>query len=64
MEKAVLLAEKAAMEREMARLAKKQVKYEQSLSKDVPVIVTGYGRGSVISYDPETERYSVRMNML
>ncbi|OQR81870.1 myosin [Thraustotheca clavata] len=59
---AAMLAEQAAREAEAARLAEKQEKYENSLSKDVPVIVTGQGRGRVLFYDREAETYSVAID--
>ncbi|KAG9400642.1 hypothetical protein AC1031_010856 [Aphanomyces cochlioides] len=57
--KARALAEKAALEAELARQAEKQAKYEESLAKDVPVVVTEHGRGRVLFYDREAEVYSV-----
>ncbi|EQC36606.1 hypothetical protein SDRG_06048 [Saprolegnia diclina VS20] len=59
---AAMLAEKAAREAHAIRDAEKQAKYEQSLSKDVPVIVTGQGRGRVLFYDREAETYSVAID--
>ncbi|RHY07755.1 hypothetical protein DYB25_013262, partial [Aphanomyces astaci] len=53
------LADKAAREREMALLAEKQAKYEESLGRDVPIVVTDHGRGRVLFYDRETQVYSV-----
>ncbi|DAZ98965.1 TPA: hypothetical protein N0F65_000497 [Lagenidium giganteum] len=62
---AALAEQRAAEEAEAARLAKiraeQNEKYEQSLSKDVPVMVRGEGPGRVVNYDKETESYNVRM---
>ncbi|RHY31021.1 hypothetical protein DYB32_003828 [Aphanomyces invadans] len=49
----------AARERELALQAEKQAKYEDSLGRDVPIVVTDHGRGRVLFYDRETEVYSV-----
>lgn len=54
--------EEAARAREEERIRQEQnEKYEQSLSKDVPVIVTGHGRGTVEAYDKTTGEYSVNI---
>ncbi|TMW64482.1 hypothetical protein Poli38472_011362 [Pythium oligandrum] len=41
--------------------AEQSEKYEQSLSKDVPVIVRKHGPGRVIAYNKEKETYTVKM---
>ncbi|TDH72034.1 uncharacterized protein CCR75_000104 [Bremia lactucae] len=40
----------------------KNAKYEQSLSKDVPVRVRQRGPGCVISYDKERETYAIKLD--
>lgn len=63
---AALAAQRAAEEAERARLqrieAEKNEKYEQSLSKDVPVLVKRRGPGRVVNYDKENETYAVRLD--
>lgn len=62
---AALAAQKAAEEAEQVRLAaleaEKNEKYEQSLSKDVPVVVRGHGPGRVVLYEKDNECYDVKL---
>ncbi|KAE9341141.1 hypothetical protein PF008_g10773 [Phytophthora fragariae] len=62
---AALAAQRAQEEAERIRQERiqqeKNEKYEQSLSKDVPVIVRQRGPGRVVSYDKELETYSVQL---
>ncbi|EEY56412.1 myosin-like protein [Phytophthora infestans T30-4] len=62
---AALAAKRAEEEAERLRLERiqqeKNEKYEQSLSKDVPVLVRKRGPGRVVSYDKERETYAVKM---
>ncbi|KAI9993230.1 hypothetical protein PInf_015301 [Phytophthora infestans] len=62
---AALAVKRAEEEAERLRLERiqqeKNEKYEQSLSKDVPVLVRKRGPGRVVSYDKERETYAVKM---
>ncbi|KAG6610736.1 myosin-like protein [Phytophthora cinnamomi] len=62
---AALAAKRAEEEAERIRQERiqqeKNEKYEQSLSKDVPVLVRQRGPGRVVSYDKELETYSVKL---
>ncbi|OWZ21157.1 Myosinlike protein [Phytophthora megakarya] len=63
---AALAAKRAEEEAERIRLERiqqeKNEKYEQSLSKDVPVLVHQRGPGRVVSYDKERETYAVKLD--
>ncbi|KAG7397804.1 hypothetical protein PHYBOEH_000185 [Phytophthora boehmeriae] len=59
---AAKLAEEEAERIRQERIQQeKNEKYEQSLSKDVPVVVRQRGPGRIVSYDKERETYAVRM---
>ncbi|RLN61865.1 hypothetical protein BBP00_00005133 [Phytophthora kernoviae] len=58
---AKLAEEEAERVRQERIQQEKNEKYEQSLSKDVPVLVRQRGPGRVVSYDKEHETYAVRM---
>jgi rhodanese-related sulfurtransferase len=63
---AALVAQIASEEKEQARIAKieadKAEKYEQSLSKDVPVVVRNHGNGRIVSYDKDSDCYRVQFD--
>ncbi|GMG14765.1 unnamed protein product [Phytophthora fragariaefolia] len=63
---AALAAKLAQEEAERIRLERiqkeKNEKYEQSLSKDVPVLVRQRGPGRVVSYDKELETYDIKLD--
>ncbi|KAG7388451.1 hypothetical protein PHYPSEUDO_012512 [Phytophthora pseudosyringae] len=60
---AAKLAEEEAERIRQERIQQeKNEKYEQSLSKDVPVLVHQRGPGRVVSYDKEGETYAVKMD--
>ncbi|KAH7488045.1 Reticulocyte-binding protein 2-like protein a [Phytophthora ramorum] len=60
---AAKLAEEEAERIRQERIQQeKNEKYEQSLSKDVPVLVRQRGPGRVVSYDKDRETYAVRMD--
>ncbi|KAG3116596.1 hypothetical protein PI125_g4499 [Phytophthora idaei] len=63
---AALAAKLAQEEAERLRLERiqqeKNEKYEQSLSRDVPVLVRQRGPGRVVSYDKERETYAVKLD--
>ncbi|KAG1696430.1 hypothetical protein DVH05_018562 [Phytophthora capsici] len=59
---AAKLAEEEAERLRQERIQQeKNEKYEQSLSKDVPVLVRKHGPGRVVSYDKERETYAVKL---
>ncbi|GMF15302.1 unnamed protein product [Phytophthora lilii] len=60
---AAKLAEEEAERIRQERIQQeKNEKYEQSLSKDVPVLVRQRGPGRVVSYDKERETYAVKLD--
>lgn len=65
-ERALAAAAAEAQRVEQARQQRikeeKAAKYEQSLSKDVPVLVRNHGPGRVVSYDQDAETYNVRLD--
>lgn len=59
---AALEAQKVEQARQQRLKEEKEAKYEQSLSKDVPVLVRNHGPGRVVSYDQDAETYQVRLD--
>ncbi|KAL3661522.1 hypothetical protein V7S43_013282 [Phytophthora oleae] len=60
---AAKLAEEEAERIRQERIEQeKNEKYEQSLSKDVPVLVRKHGPGRVVSYDKQRETYAVKLD--
>ncbi|KAK1932367.1 Reticulocyte-binding protein 2 a [Phytophthora citrophthora] len=58
---AKLAKEEAERIRQERIQQEKNEKYEQSLSKDVPVLVRKHGPGRVVSYDKQRETYAVKL---
>lgn len=59
---AALEAQRVEQARQQRIKEEKEAKYEQSLSKDVPVLVRNHGPGRVVSYDQDAETYHVRLD--
>lgn len=59
---AALEAQRVEQARQQRIKEEKEAKYEQSLSKDVPVLVRNHGPGRVVSYDQDAETYQVRLD--
>lgn len=55
-------AQRAEQARQQRLQEEKAAKYEQSLSKDVPVLVRNHGPGRVVRYDQQAETYTVRLD--